>query len=90
MSKTNNRGTRKLLEQIYGKRCMICGRRLGKKGLATYHHIKKLVDGGETTVENGGLVCKYCHPLIHESEESEKYYNKIIMSYKKRNKRWGG
>lgn len=88
MSKSNNRGSRRILEKEYGKFCMICGRRL-KKGLATFHHIKKLCEGGETTPENGGLVCKHCHPLIHKSLESEKYYNDIIRDYKKRNKKWG-
>lgn len=90
MSKSNNRGSRRILEKEYGKFCMICGRRLKKKGVATFHHIRKLSDGGRTTPENGGLVCKYCHPLIHESPESEEYYNKIIRDYKRRNRKWRG
>ena len=86
MSSSGNRYPRKVLEMTYGKRCMICGKKL-KKGVATFHHIVKRSDGGEATPENGGLVCVDCHALIHKSPESEKYYNKIILDYKKKNKK---
>jgi hypothetical protein len=32
------------------------------------HHIKHWVDGGETTLENGCLLCRTCHRAVHHTD----------------------
>lgn len=87
MSKTRNRGARRQLITIYGRRCMLCGKRLKKKkGYITYHHIKPLSEGGETTVENGALLCPCCHENLHQQDqETRDLLNLSIIYYKEMN-----
>ena len=88
MSKTRNRGVRRQLIIIYGRRCMLCGKILKKKtGAITYHHITPLSEGGETTVENGGLLCPDCHGDLHkQDQETQDLLNLSIIHYKEMNK----
>jgi Domain of unknown function (DUF222)/HNH endonuclease len=48
---------------VRDKGCVLCGRP------ATWtdaHHLRHWVDGGETAVRNGVLVCRRCHYRLHE------------------------
>lgn len=89
MSKTRNRGVRNQLVMIYGRRCMLCGKKMKKtKGSITYHHIKPLSEGGETTIKNGALLCPYCHANLHQQDqETQDLLNLAIIYYKETNNR---
>jgi 5-methylcytosine-specific restriction endonuclease McrA len=52
-----------------GKRCE-CSRFLH------FHHVKPVAYGGKNTVENLITLCSAHHRLIHENEESKKYFPK--------------
>ena len=43
--------------------CVLCGRPVA---WTAAHHIAHWVDGGETRVANGALLCHRCHVLVHE------------------------
>ena len=87
MSKTRNQKTRRQLITIYGRRCMLCHKVLKKKkGMITYHHIKPLEQGGPTTVENGALLCPFCHENLHQQDqETQDLLNLSIIYYKEIN-----
>lgn len=89
MSKTKNRGVRNSLIIVYGRRCMLCERKLKKKkGSITLHHIIPVSEGGETTFENGGLLCPQCHVYLHlQNEQEQARLNKRIRSYKRKHSR---
>ena len=43
--------------------CVLCGRPVA---WCTGHHLVHWIDGGETSKENGALVCGRCHRKVHE------------------------
>ena len=43
--------------------CVLCGR---PAAWCDGHHLVHWIDGGETSVENGALVCGRCHHRLHE------------------------
>lgn len=60
-----NQGKKNMLMKIYGRRCMLCERKLYRNKL-TFHHIKPKSYGGKATVENGALICEECHCEINK------------------------
>ena len=75
----STRGIKSIMYQIYGKRCMICEKRKDK---LQYHHIIEFAEGGETTIENGGLICDRHHKELHLDNQTKERYNRKIRSYK--------
>jgi hypothetical protein len=45
------------------KGCVLCGRPAAH---CEAHHVRHWIDGGETSVENGALLCHRCHTRVHE------------------------
>jgi len=45
------------------KGCVLCGR---PPAWTAGHHLRHWVDGGETSVANGALLCHRCHHRVHE------------------------
>jgi hypothetical protein len=45
------------------KGCVLCGR---PAVWCSGHHVIHWVDGGETSVRNGALLCHACHWRVHE------------------------
>ena len=43
--------------------CVLCGR---PPAWTDGHHLRHWVDGGETVVSNGALLCRRCHTRVHE------------------------
>lgn len=88
-----NKTQRKLLEERYGKYCMMCvlkGKgQLAKMRKLTYHHIvplnryKKRGIKGATTIGNGALLCRPCHEELEQlPEEEREELNRQIIKYK--------
>lgn len=80
-----NKGVRSLMTVKYGRRCMLCHRKLRKKkGCVTYHHIIPISEGGETTIENGAILCPDCHADLHQQDfATQKILNDKIKKYKR-------
>lgn len=89
MGKRSNATVRNLMVHIYGRECMLCHRKLNskrknKKNLITFHHIVPVSEGGETTVENGAILCARCHENLHRQiPEIQRKLNKRIIKHKK-------
>lgn len=97
---SSNKTIRKTMEQKYGKKCMMeaagircisMHKRKKIKGykrtdeMITYHHIKPLAKGGETTVENGALLKSYNHQWLERQPQYVKdKINKKLQQYKTR------
>lgn len=64
-----------LLKQ-YGKYCMLCRRKL-KLEECTFHHIIPKQNGGESSFENGSILCRQCHSVIHLFKYEDDAYKKI-------------
>lgn len=95
---SDNKGIRKKMEKIFGKKCMIeeagiryipVEERRKIKGYKrfqeriTYHHIKEKQHGGKKTIENGALIKGYNHTWLHSlPEEEKKEVNKKLQEYK--------
>lgn len=60
----------------HGSRCMLCERKL-KSNERTLHHIIPISNGGETTEENGAILCAPCQSIIHLFNYEEEPYIKI-------------
>ena len=60
----------------YGRYCMLCNRKL-KEQECTLHHIKPICNGGETTEENGAILCEPCQKIIHTFNYEEDGYKKL-------------
>ncbi|HXM56641.1 MAG TPA: HNH endonuclease, partial [Candidatus Dormibacteraeota bacterium] len=43
--------------------CVLCGR---PAAWTACHHLHHWIDGGETSVTNGALLCHRCHVRVHE------------------------
>ena len=95
---SKNKGIRKLMEKLYGNKCMIeeagircipVEERKKIKGYKkfqekiTYHHIKEKSKGGKKTVENGALIKEYNHAWLHSlPEEKREEVNQQLQQYK--------
>lgn len=70
----------------HGRYCMLCERKL-KLEDCTLHHIVPRRNGGETTIENGAILCKPCQNIIHlfkyEEEPYERISKRIFKNLKK-------
>ena len=80
-----NKHVKQSLLKKYGSCCMLCSRKLKEKE-RTFHHIVPIADGGETTEENGSILCEPCQKIIHTFKYGEEGYNKltkIILKNKK-------
>lgn len=69
----------------YGRYCMLCDRKL-KEQECTLHHIIPICNGGETTEENGSILCNQCQKIIHTFQyETEAYtkLTKVILKHKR-------
>ena len=65
---------RNKLAEIYGSRCQMCSKKLGKKQ-RTLHHRKLQSLGYPTTLENSQLLCSKCHKYIHKFKyDSAEYW----------------
>lgn len=65
-----------ILKKKYGKKCMLCFRRLKDKE-CTFHHIVPKSFGGTTDINNGALLCKQCQTIIHLFNYKEDGYKKL-------------
>ena len=97
---SSNKRAKNELIKYYGAECFIeklhlrvdterrkykSKRQMKKMKELTYHHIKMKKDGGEATRENGALLSNENHVWFHkQSEEDQRYMNKIFQEYKQR------
>lgn len=65
-----------ILRKKYGRKCMLCNRKLKDKD-CTFHHIKPKKYGGETNVSNGAILCTSCQRIIHVFDYNEYGYLKL-------------
>jgi hypothetical protein len=74
------------LINMYGQTCFLGGS-VDNKNIITYHHIKPVREGRETTVENGALLSLQMHWLFNKFElldpEFAKELNEYFIYYKK-------
>ena len=75
MKRPSTKGIKDIMCLLYGRRCMVCKKRFDK---LEYHHIVEFSHGGETTIENGSLVCAKDHKKLHNSGKKAEYTQKII------------
>ena len=68
--RTSNKGAKMVLRSR-DNRCYICRCEGDKNGKLQYHHVKPVRLGGESTVENGSLLCPKCHKKYHELWDGE-------------------
>ena len=94
-SRKGTKGIKTLMYQLYGKRCMLCGYRprghQKKKcrNFLTYHHIKEFRYGGETTVQNGAILCNDCHCWFNKQPRSiQNKVNKYLMNVKRESRKF--
>lgn len=80
-----NRSIKKRLIDIYGPICFL-GDVPTKNNVLTYHHIKPVREGKETTIENGALLTENMHWLFNRIEnvdlQTAKYLNDFFKYYK--------
>lgn len=79
MKRPSTKGIKDIMQLIYGRRCMVCGKRFDK---LEYHHIIEFSKGGETTIANGSLVCQKDHKQLHRGKKAE--YTQKIIAYKQK------
>lgn len=72
----SNKAIKLELIRTKGRYCMLCRRKL-KQEDCTLHHIIPISKGGETTVENGAILCEPCQKIIHTFEYEEEAYKKL-------------
>lgn len=79
----------------YGQKCMICGwKPKGHKkhktaskheNYLTYHHMVEKSEGGPSTIENGAILCRFCHEWLHQQPKLVQIeVNEILRNYKKK------
>lgn len=76
-----------ILKQRYGKVCMLCERKLKDKEI-TYHHIIPKSVGGETSIENGTILCSQCQQIVHTFKYGEDGYTKLTIKINKNKKHY--
>lgn len=83
-----------VMYQLYGKRCMLCNwkpkghtkHKTSKKYL-TYHHIHEYSKGGETSIENGAILCNHCHEWFNkQTKAKQKALNAEFQRIKRKSK----
>lgn len=95
---SKNKRTRNKLIMLFGNKCMIeelgirnipVEKRRKIKGYKksqetlTYHHIKEVNEGGQTTLYNGAIIRGYNHEWLHTLPEEERQnINQQIQQYK--------
>lgn len=95
-----NKSAKDKLIKLYGKECFIdklhlrkdkerkytSKKQYKKMKELTYHHIKEVSEGGETTVENGALLSLENHIWFNnQPKEVQNKLNKKFQEYKKCN-----
>ena len=93
----NNKKTRELLEEKYGHICMLheglkingySRSKINYKGKSieqqlTLHHIRPKSKGGETSIENGAVLCRGCHDFLERTtKENRERINNLLKKYK--------
>lgn len=74
----SNKAVKKILIEMYGKRCMLCERKLSNNE-CTYHHIIPRSCGGLTTITNGAVLCENCQREIHTFKYKSKEYTNLTL-----------
>lgn len=75
----SNQGKKNLLKQQYGKKCFLCMHTFKNNKDLQFHHIKPKCEGGESSVENGALLCEECHKKIHSHKFGSTEYTNITL-----------
>lgn len=83
-----NRQVKQSLLIKYGRKCMMCGKKT-KKGERTLHHIIPKSEGGETTEDNGAILCANCQKGIQPFKFGDECYTTMVITILK-NKKEGG
>lgn len=78
-----NRSVKRSLVREYGKHCWLKGMIIPGNPL-TFHHIKPLREGGETTIENGALLTAERHAMFNVTEINFPEYAEEINYYFKK------
>ena len=65
------------LIKMYGKRCMVCGKKLTKNQIPAFHHRIPKSCGGSHDISNGCIVDLDCHCHIHKYKYGSKEYSEI-------------
>ena len=89
----SERAIKQTMYKLYGKKCMLCGHKIKRsntkkkcKNPLTYHHIIEKSNGGETTVNNGAILCRKCHDWFNTQDSGTQYkLNMYFQKYKKEN-----
>lgn len=93
----SNKSVREELEKIYGRKCMLheglkingyskskvkySGKSIEQQ--LTLHHIKPKSKKGETSVENGAVLCRGCHDFVEQTTpENRARINNMLKRYK--------
>lgn len=93
----SNKGTRELMYQLYGKKCMLCGfkprrsntHKKKSRNCLTYHHMQEKSKGGDTSVENGAILCEKCHTWFNKLSAAEQAkINRQLKEYKRTHLKW--
>lgn len=92
----SNKATRELMYQLYGKKCMHCGytpkgshTKKKCKNPLTYHHMIEKSKGGETSVENGAILCTRCHTWFNQQNtHTQQQLNDSFRKYKLEHQRY--
>ena len=71
-----------ILKQRCGNKCMLCRRKLKDKE-CTFHHIIPKSCGGDSSLENGAILCSQCQSIVHIFNYGEEGYSKITEVIKK-------
>ena len=94
---SHNKSVKNRMFQLYGKKCFIekLGIRTGvskkyksskqyrKMKELTYHHIIMKSEGGETSIENGSILCVECHTWFHQQDkETQDILNELFQEIK--------
>lgn len=78
-----------------GHRCQGCGRPMQAWEPKQFDHVKSLAMGGETTVENGQVLCENCWPEKNADDAREiisadmRAKHHVLGRKKSKFRRWG-
>ena len=92
MAYKSNKHIKSIMYIRYGKMCMICDWKPSNKkkhkfnkhsNYLTYHHLIEKQDGGPTTVENGAILCRFCHEWLNTlPKEIQEEQNNMLRKRK--------
>lgn len=92
---------KEMVKQIADGKCQMCGKNApfydtNNKPYLEEHHVKRLADGGEDTMDNVVAICPNCHKKVHVlndeadtiileniAEQNEKQYLRLLAYAKK-------